>query len=996
MNITAICKQGLLLLLLLVVVPFLAGCSPGGSQSLPETRPAGTIKGNVVDGVIVGARVTAYGFTGGVRGVTLGSAITDEKGSYAIEVQAPDQPVLIEVSGGRYVEDASGSSVALADGQVLRAMARYESGKSVDVMVTPLTHLVTGLADYKITNGSPVNQAIMEAMEDINNFFAVDVGRTQPLAIVDANNAISDLNDEILYGFYLAGLSNWTAWAGNENSAPHTTYSSIALMQVLYNDIRSDGVLNGTGYNREGTALMPLAFGRVALDANTFRIAFSLHMLAIANSDKNKTGLGPDKLLAAARQIASQTGVLLGASTPINIDDQSPEVTIMRSADEYYSGVFSFEIAIGGLLGAERVSLSVDGEPAVEFDDPAATLVVFDTTDYADGEHEILITATDALGNTASSSFVIQFDNTAPVISVSSPPASAQTSTLISGTYSDNVSGVQSIIAQGQQATLFTDGTWNAAVNIEPGKNIIPITVIDRVGKRLDTQTILYLDVVAPVIDATDRHSLARFSNGDGSYTEAALQDVNDAQALYFETDSVDLNGVQIGRSALNNNSIPYFAFSVTDQMGPDAITAPDAIQVRIQYERSGEIISPWRIITPINTEYLLPLVSEVLAPDWHQATPEDEHMIRVEVSDSAGNLSNLNFSFRTDFYVPIFSMDTIDDLGAGIFLNTDFADRAMLNNMEFASTAYTFTNTVGKSFYLSLSDTSAHTTTQTVDQLVREHRVNIKTTTEWQLGLMTPTDQCPAMTGWTTTSSVWNWTGSAWVEEQVPGPTYGGEESVFDDTLPASPAPSDWSDAPDFDGQFKITTIDNSPLSILTYGYDYILSPSITPQAGYVFAWVYQDLGNTTSTTCPPKRYFQQREIYTYESVSGYPKPVLSSVSVAGTPDFATSNFVVMDNDTGLAIEPVDGWYRILAGHSVTIRKSVTTPGLVFYNDDVSDLTGFSSYTPNWNDSSVLWAVDRSLMISVIHDAGNSNISAMPARSMSSGAGMFIYQISR
>jgi len=989
-------SQSLFLLsaLLLATIFLLAGCSPGDSLSLPEERPSGVIQGNVVDGILVGSRVSIYRFGDGTRSVLPGTAVTDEQGGYTIELQAPDQPLLIEISGGTYLEDADGSAVTLADGQVLRAITNYKSGEPLDIMVTPLTHLAAGLAEYRINNGSPVDQAILQATEDINRFFAIDTITTSPLAITDEKNALSEPDDEALYGFYLAGLSSWTSWASNKNNAPHSIYSSIALTQILYNDIRSDGVFNGVGYNREGTTLMPLAFGQVALDENTFRTTFSLHMLAIANSDENKTGLGIDKLLIPAQKIAAQTGILLDTSDPLSIDGQTPEVTITQSADEYRSGLFNFEINIGGLLGAERIRISVDGDLIADLADPTNVLAIIDTTDYTDGEHEILVTATDALGNEASKTFTVQFDNTAPVVNINSPPASSLTTTQITGTYSDNVSGVQSITVQGQAATLFTDGTWNATVNLEPGKNIIPISVIDQVGERLDTQTVLYLDLIAPVITSTDMHSLARFSSGDGSYTEAALQDVNDTLPLYFETNTVDLNGVLIDRQELNNNSIPYFAFSVSDKMGTDTTTAQEDMQVRIQYERSGEIITPWRTVTAINDEYLVPLVSEMLAPDWHQATPTNEHMIRVEVSDAAGNLSSLDFLFRADFYVPIFSMDAISDLGTDIFASTPFTDRVNLNGLEFASIAYTFTNTVGKSFYLSLSDDSIHTTAQTVDQLVREHRINLKTTPEWRIGLMTPTTQCPEMTSWTATSSVLNFTGSAWVPEQVPAASFGTETAISSDNLPSSPTPSTWNDVPDFDEQFEVTTLESSS-SVLTYRYDYILDESaLVPPSAYVLAWAL--VGTTETRTCPQKRYFQQREVYTWESVAGYPQPVLSSVSIAGTPDFSTTRFAVTNNDTGLLIEPVDGWYQIPAGHSVTIRKWVTTPELTFYNDDVSDLSGFSSYTPNRNDNNISWAVNRNLTISTIHDAGNSNIPFMPVRSINNGTGILTYQISK
>ena len=641
----------------------------------------------------------------------------------------------------------------------------------------------------------------------------------------------------MLYGFYLAGLSDWTLWASGENqeNQPHTVYNSIALSQVFYHDLLSDGLLNGIGFNQAGSELVPLGFGTVPLNEDVYRLAFSVHMLSMANRAENKTGFVASDLLPAANNIAAQTSLLVGASSPVDIDNQAP-------------------------------------------------------------------------------------------------------------TFNNN----------------------------------------------------------------TGTHSQARFSNGDGTYTETALQDINDSAALYFETDKVELASVLISRATLDSNAIPYFAFGVSDLMGPGIPTDPQDITVRVQYQRNNQLLNPWRNLALIDGEYLIPLASETLSSDWHQSIPSDEHLIEVEVTDIAGNQTIRNFSFRADFYVPALTIDNsnITDLGTDIFTTTDFADRATLNDIQFASTAYTFTNTTGKSFYINLSDNSAHTTTQTVEQLVREHLAKEKTTTEWRLGLMTPAqtptmDECPDFDinngTWAYPTTVLNWTGSSWEPELVPGPTYASPESILSDSLPTADAPSDWTDVPDFDQNFEITTArDNTPTWILTYGYDYILTQTISPPAGYMFAWVYQDLGTGTTIICPSKRFFHQREVYSYESLSGYPTSVLSTVTLPNTPEFSTISFAVMDNDTGLEINPVNGWYQIPVGHSITIQKWVATPSLTLHSDDTSNVSNFPSYSPNLYDKTVTWSVARNLSMSLVHDSGEGNIPLMPVRNITVGDGAMDYLISR
>lgn len=67
-----------------------------------------------------------------------------------------------------------------------------------------------------------------------------------------------------------------------------------------------------------------------------------------------------------------------------------------------------------------------------------------------------------------------------------------------------------------------------------------------------------------------------------------------------------------------------------------------------------------WRQLTRIGPEFLIPLASETLNAEWHQATFSDEHFIRVEVSDQANNKTESMFSFRIDINVPEFSIETI------------------------------------------------------------------------------------------------------------------------------------------------------------------------------------------------------------------------------------------------------------------------------------------------------------------------------------------------
>lgn len=988
--------------LMLLLQLLLSACSD--EVNLAPERDPGVISGKAVDGVISGATITVYAFGDGVRGRRLASTTTDADGNYSLEIRAENQLVLIEASGGTYIEQATGTTVIIPSGDVLRAIVPYVSGQPVSSMVTPLTHLVSGLTFYKIRQGLSPAQAYSEARETIEQYLTINTTSAVPIDITQADDSVNAASDEALYGFYLAGISNLSLWASNKNqTVPHTVYTSIGLTQIMYDDIQSDGMLDGVGSDLNNNP-MPLAIGVVPLSGETYRAAFSLHLLAVADTADNSTNLKPGDLLIVAEDLASKPSELFLETATLDLENQLPEVNLVQAAGSVYSGVVSLPLEIGGFLDAASISFSIDGVSVGEVLDPRIPEVIIDTTLYSpDGSHELEVSATDILGNTASENFDLSFDNTNPVVNVTSPLVTNASNISIGGTYSDNLAGVDSIMIDSQPATLNDDGTWDATINIVSGENIIPIDVFDLAGNQLVTQTTVYLDDIDPQIDTSTGHSNARFSNGDGSFFTETLQNDNAATALYLTTDRLELSGIPIVRTQLDNNLIPYFAFTVSDLRTAVLATPFEELQVRIQYEKDGTVLNPWHTLAlpASGSEYLVPLASETLSPNWHQATPAALHNVQIEVTDPAGNASVSSFSFRTDFHVPPLNISNmiVSDMNTNIFTSTAFVDRANLNNLQFNSTEFaTITNPVNTAIYIRPEDSTIHSVQQTVEQLVREHQYRLITSTEWRIRLMTPTSTCPDgnLTPWQEVSSVFNWTGDNWQEEAIPPAIFGSIEYAPDDSLPNDPSPSNWSNVGHFDNQFNSTSITISASQSLNYNYDYVLdTANFIPPAAHITNWAIRDSDDNVVNSCPDASFFQQRQLFAYESEPGFPQAVVNNLSIDNLPNFSTTAFTVIDLDANANVQAVNGWYRIPAGHSVTIFKQVTTPSLVNYDDDISDSAN-ASYTPLLFDASVSWSVNREINISTIHDTGENNIPEMSQQSNSLGSGIMIYEISR
>lgn len=991
----------------IALTAMLLSACPSDSVDVPPQRPAGAITGAAVDGVILDGDVGVYSFDAGTRGARLGGGKTDSDGRYGIDIVAPSGPVLIEVTGGTYIEEASGKNVTLQDGQVLRSVAMYESGQPLQVTISPLTHVAAALAEYRVARGTTVATAVNDAIADVSAAFGVNVRDVLPNVITDARNVTTQMSDGHFYGFVLAGLSDWTRVASERNNVEaHTTYTSMAFAQTMYQDIRADGALDGRGVDRNGNPIS-LAVGSVPLDADIYRVSLAQHMMAMAASDQNRTGLDGDALRDRALRLAQDDSGVFGGEPSGFGDGTGPVVTGVDPEGQFYSGVFTFRVRVEGVV--TRVDFDIDGAALGQAADPSQPEIRIDSRGYADGEHTIGVTASDGLGNDTRGEFLIRIDNTRPFVNVTSPLVTSEAEYQMTGAAQDNGAGIASITVNGTPVTLTAERSWALAVTLQPGVNRLVVVLTDNAGNRYESITEVRFDADPPVIDTGGRHGVARFVSGDDAFDEAPLADRNDTRPLYLMSDRLDLAGVPIKRDDLGASHIPFFAFRVSDPASNGAGSSVGALVVELQYEQNDQPRRAWRRLTAAesNNGYLIPIASEVLAPDWHQTTPEDRHGLRVRVTDAAGNVTERLFTFRADVRVPSLAMESVESVGDAFFDDFNFATRGDISGRTFAANAYTFTNTTGKSFYIMLSDDSIHQVDQLVETLVREHTARSVPSFEWRVRPVNNVEPdvavagdvtCPSQGDWEIVTALQNYNGSALETRTPPDGTPGEPMALTSDTLPDNQTLGDWIDAADFDAEYERVER-NGLLYTLRYQRDYLLADG---RPALMRNWQVTKTGSP-NVRCADLRGFQQREVVRYESVTG---PTNTSTEFHELSSFQTTDYVVIDTDAtdsnnpqGTRIDPIQGWYRIPAGHTITLTKRVTAPSLTLYNDaDVADPDRFASYTPRNLDKTVTWAVRPKVVITAVHDAGADRINSMASRDnvVAGDVAVTSYQISR
>ena len=472
-------------LALLISLVFLTACgggAGGGSGSTSPTGstiPVGIVSGTSFDGLIINGTVSVYDFTTGAKGALLGQTTSDGTGLYSLSLQVESRPVLLEIIGGYYVEEAGPGStqVALSSNQKLTALANYTTGSSLKVAVTTYTHLAAGLAAFEISKGTAVSTAINNSNTRASSLAGVNILITTPKEITDVSNASATLTPELKYGFLAGAISMWTFNNTPAAAVAHLPpYTSIDFAQLLYQDISADGLLDGIGIDSTG-ATAPLSFGTTPLGVDVYRKGLGVSLVQMAVHPNNKTALGASQVLAFAQNYAANTDAMFNNIAPIPI--AAPVVTITSHASNaWVSRTANVAATIQDLIGIASTELIVDNASvATSTSNNATQSFQLDTTKYSDGAHSIGVRTIDLAGQTTTTTIPIGVDNVAPtstgVLPTMQWPFVPRTYT-VQGCASGGGSGILSITFLSEGIVVTPDpqtGCWNMPNVIFPAAN---------------------------------------------------------------------------------------------------------------------------------------------------------------------------------------------------------------------------------------------------------------------------------------------------------------------------------------------------------------------------------------------------------------------------------------------------------------------------------------------------------------------------------------------
>ncbi len=311
----------LALTLLIGSLTLLFGCGGGGSGSLTSptgqggtTGTGGMIGGAAVKGPVSGATVTAYGIANGTMGMQLASGTTDTQGNYNLSIGSYTGPLMLQMSGGTYVDEATGLTMTMAPGDVMTAvlssLATGTTGTTITgIQITPLTSMAEAMA--RNMAGGLTDANIASANTALGNYFMVsDILHTQPINPLVTGSGTGATQDMINYGITLAAMTQYAKNIGMT--------SSSAIVTALMNDA-SDGIMDGMMGSTPITmgGMGGMMGGGTMMQSTAGTSGLAAAMTQFIGSALNRSGLTLADMQTLINQLGSSTGVISGSTGTI-------------------------------------------------------------------------------------------------------------------------------------------------------------------------------------------------------------------------------------------------------------------------------------------------------------------------------------------------------------------------------------------------------------------------------------------------------------------------------------------------------------------------------------------------------------------------------------------------------------------------------------------------------------------------------------------------------
>ena len=267
-----------------------------------KVAAGGTITGMAVKGPVAGATVTAFAVSNGVMGGQIGTGQTDGQGNFSIPVSNYAGPVMLQMKGGSYTDEATGATMSMQQSDMMTAVIpSIASGDTVSgIRMTPLTSMAQMMTQGMA--GGMTSANIAAANTSVGNYFMVNdilhVNPMDPLAPGSGSSADQNMRN---YGMAIAAMSQYANSIGLQFSS--------AIVTAMMNDA-SDGLMNGmmgsSPVQMGGGGMM----GGSMMSSNAGTSGLANAMTQFMGSQMNKSGLTVQNMQTLINKLMTTNGVI--------------------------------------------------------------------------------------------------------------------------------------------------------------------------------------------------------------------------------------------------------------------------------------------------------------------------------------------------------------------------------------------------------------------------------------------------------------------------------------------------------------------------------------------------------------------------------------------------------------------------------------------------------------------------------------------------------------
>jgi hypothetical protein len=282
----------------------------GSNGQLPgaggTVSPHGTMTGTAFMGGTSSGTVTAYAVTNGTMGPQVGTSPVDATGHFSVPLGAYAGTVMLQMTGGTFMDPATGTNMIMQSGDVLTSCVPSVSAGSTTagVQVTPLTSMAQAMAQnmsggMTAANAGAANTAVG------NYFMAGDILMTSPMDPAMAGSGSGATQDQTDYGMSIAAMSQYAKSIG-------MSVSSSGVVTAMMKDA-SDGLMNGMmgstsiAMGGMGGGMMG---GGTMMQSTAGTTGLAAAMTTFVGSSMNRSGVPASVMQPLVDKLAASTGMI--------------------------------------------------------------------------------------------------------------------------------------------------------------------------------------------------------------------------------------------------------------------------------------------------------------------------------------------------------------------------------------------------------------------------------------------------------------------------------------------------------------------------------------------------------------------------------------------------------------------------------------------------------------------------------------------------------------